>query len=122
MPRGFAELLGDSGIGPADALRSASIDVVVNSPNVGVRMRENRVFLMQFRLTENLGDNELLSTETGREQAAAQYQATQSGSLAAPPSDLVGFFPRSAGRWRGICWQPLWWRPESRRCLRARRW
>lgn len=81
-----------SGIGPADTLRSAGIEVVVDSPNVGTRMREHRVFLMQFRLTENLGDNGLLSTETGRQQTAAQYQATRSGPLAAPPADIVGFF------------------------------
>ncbi|MDQ7905371.1 GMC family oxidoreductase N-terminal domain-containing protein [Phytohabitans sp. ZYX-F-186] len=81
-----------SGIGPAETLRSAGIDVVVDSPNVGARLREHRVFLMRFRLTEDLGENRLLSTESGREQAAAQYQATRSGPLAAPPSDVIGFF------------------------------
>ena len=34
-----------SGIGPADTLRSAGVDVVVDSPNVGARAREHRVFL-----------------------------------------------------------------------------
>jgi choline dehydrogenase len=49
-----------SGIGPAETLRSAGVDVVVDSPNVGARMREHRVFLMQFRLVEDLGYNRLL--------------------------------------------------------------
>jgi choline dehydrogenase len=81
-----------SGIGPADTLRSAGVDVVVESPNVGARLREHLVFHMQFRLTEDLGYNKLLSTEAGRERAAARYQATRSGPLAAPVSDIVGFF------------------------------
>jgi choline dehydrogenase-like flavoprotein len=81
-----------SGIGPADTLRSAGIDVMVDSPNVGGRMREHRVFIMQFRLTENLGYNKLLSTGAGQQATAEQYKATRSGPLAAPASDIVGFF------------------------------
>jgi choline dehydrogenase-like flavoprotein len=81
-----------SGIGPADTLKSAGVDVVVDSPNVGARMREHRVFLMQFRLTEDLGYNKLLATEAGQRAAAAEYQATRSGPLAAPAADIVGFF------------------------------
>jgi choline dehydrogenase-like flavoprotein len=81
-----------SGIGPADTLRSVGVDVEVDSPNVGARMREHRVFMMQFRLTEDLGYNTLLSTEAGQQQAVAQYKATRSGPLAAPPSEIVGFF------------------------------
>jgi choline dehydrogenase len=81
-----------SGVGPADTLRSAGVDVVVDSPNVGARMREHLVFLMQFRLAEDLGYNRLLSTEAGQQAAAEQYQATRRGPLAAPPCDIIGFF------------------------------
>jgi choline dehydrogenase len=81
-----------SGIGPADVLKSAGVDVVVDSPNVGARMREHRVFLLQFRLADDLGYNKILSTEAGQQAAAAEYQATQSGPLAAPSFDIVGFF------------------------------
>jgi choline dehydrogenase-like flavoprotein len=81
-----------SGIGPADTLRSAGVDVVVDSPNVGARMREHLVFMMQFRLAEELGYNKLLGTEAGRQQAAAEYQATRRGPLAMPACDIVGFF------------------------------
>ena len=58
-----------SGIGPADTLRSAGVEVVVDSPNVGARAREHRVFLLQFRLAEDLGYNKLLSTEAGHQLA-----------------------------------------------------
>jgi choline dehydrogenase len=86
-----------SGIGPADTLRSAGLDVVVDSPNVGARLREHRVFMMQFRLTEDLGHNKLLATAAGQQAAAAEYQATRSGPLAAPGSDIVGFFKTRPG-------------------------
>ena len=81
-----------SGIGPADTLRSAGVDVVVDSPNVGARAREHRAFMLQFRLAEDLGHNTLLSTEAGRQEAAEQYRTARRGPLAAPPCDIVGFF------------------------------
>jgi choline dehydrogenase-like flavoprotein len=81
-----------SGIGPADTLRSAGVDVAVDSPNVGARMREHRVFMLQFRLADDLGYNKLLASEEGQRAAMAQYQATRRGPLAAPASDIAGFF------------------------------
>lgn len=81
-----------SGIGPADALRAAGVDVVVDSPNVGGRMREHRVFTMMFRLADELGYNRLLSTEAGQAQAMAEYQRSRTGVLAGPSFDVVGFF------------------------------
>jgi choline dehydrogenase len=81
-----------SGIGPADALRAAGIGVVVDSPNVGARMREHLAFRMQYRLVEDLGYNTMLGTEAGRQAAMAQYQANRSGPLATPSFDIVGFF------------------------------
>jgi choline dehydrogenase-like flavoprotein len=81
-----------SGIGPADVLAAAGVDVVVDSPNLGARMREHRVFTMQFRLAEDLGLNKVLSTEEGQAAAAAEYMATGGGPLAAPAMDIVGFF------------------------------
>jgi choline dehydrogenase len=81
-----------SGIGPADTLRSAGVDLVVDSPNLGTRMREHLAFLMQFRLSEDLGYNKLLSTGAGQQAALAEYQATRRGPLALPGTDIVGFF------------------------------
>jgi choline dehydrogenase-like flavoprotein len=71
-----------SGIGPVDTLRSAGVDVVVDSPNVGARMREHLAFMMQFRLAEDLGYNKVLSTEAGQQAAAEEYRATRRGPLA----------------------------------------
>jgi choline dehydrogenase-like flavoprotein len=81
-----------SGIGPAAALKSVGVDVVVDSPNVGLRLREHLAFMMQYRLAENLGYNKLLSTEAGQRAAEEEYRATRSGPLATPSFDIVGFF------------------------------
>lgn len=81
-----------SGIGPEDTLRSVGVDLVVDSPNVGARMREHRTFQMQFRLAEDLGYNKLLSTEQGQQAAMLEYQTNRRGVLAAPSFDIVGFF------------------------------
>jgi choline dehydrogenase-like flavoprotein len=86
------KLLQLSGIGPAALLRSVGVEVEVDSPNVGARLREHRVFLLQFRLADDLGYNKVLSTEAGQRAAAEEYQATRSGPLAAPSFDVVGFF------------------------------
>ncbi len=81
-----------SGIGNQETLGTAGIDVVVDSPNVGARMREHRVFTLQFRLTEDIGHNRLLSTTEGQQQAMEEYQETGGGPMAAPSFDIVGFF------------------------------
>lgn len=77
-----------SGIGPVETLRSASVDVMVDSPNVGARMREHRVFMLQLRLAEDLGYNRLLGTEA----AEQEYRTTRRGPLATPPCDIVACF------------------------------
>ncbi|WP_130347229.1 GMC family oxidoreductase [Herbihabitans rhizosphaerae] len=81
-----------SGVGPAETLREAGVDVVVDSPNVGARMREHRAFQMQVRLTEDLGYNKILSTPEGQQAAMVEYQTSQTGVLAAPAFEIVGFF------------------------------
>ena len=77
-----------SGIGPADTLRSAGVDVVADSPNVGARLREHRVFSLQFRLTEDLGYNRAL----GNGAAEEQYRTSRRGPLSTPSFDIVAFF------------------------------
>jgi choline dehydrogenase len=86
------KLLQLSGIGPADTLRSVGVDVEVDSPNVGARLREHLAFMLQFRLADDLGYNKLLSTEAGQRAAAEEYQTTRRGPLATPSFDIVGFF------------------------------
>jgi choline dehydrogenase len=82
------KLLQLSGIGPAAMLRSVGVDVLVDSPNVGGRLREHRVFFTQFRLAEDPGYNELLSSGA----AEREYQETGTGPLSTPSFDIVAFF------------------------------
>jgi choline dehydrogenase len=77
-----------SGIGPAETLRSAGVDVVADSPNVGGRMREHLAFMVQFRLSEDLGYNRPLADGS----AAQEYEALGTGPLSTPSFDIVAFF------------------------------
>jgi choline dehydrogenase len=88
---GTPHLLQLSGIGPAAVLREAGIEPVADSPNVGARMREHRVLKLQFRLTDDLGYNRLLSTPRGQTLAGARYLLTRGGPLAAPVYDVLAF-------------------------------
>jgi choline dehydrogenase-like flavoprotein len=84
-------LLQLSGIGPADVLRSAGVDIRIDQPNVGARMREHRCFTTQFRLTENIGYNKQLSTQLQQTITGAKYLVTRKGPLALPAYDVIGF-------------------------------
>jgi choline dehydrogenase len=85
------KLLQRSGIGPSDVLHAAGLDVRVDQPNVGARMREHHCFALQFRLNENLGYNRKLSSPLAQAMSGIQYLATKRGALAAPSYDIVGF-------------------------------
>jgi choline dehydrogenase-like flavoprotein len=85
------KLLQLSGIGPSDVLRAAGVDVRVDRPNVGARMREHHCFALQFRLRENEGYNRRLASSLAQTLSGAQYLATRRGPLAAPSYDVVGF-------------------------------
>ncbi|MFJ1968164.1 GMC family oxidoreductase [Streptomyces sp. NPDC087903] len=81
-----------SGIGPAGTLKSAGVDVLVDSPHVGGRMREHRCFVVQYRLKDNLGYNKSLSTPLRQGLSGLKYLATRRGPLAAPAFDVIAFF------------------------------
>ncbi|NGO42196.1 GMC family oxidoreductase [Streptomyces ureilyticus] len=81
-----------SGIGPAETLKEAGVDVLVDRPHVGGRMREHRCFVVQYRLKDNLGYNKALSTPLRQAFSGAKYLATRRGPLAAPAFDVIGFF------------------------------
>jgi len=70
-------LLQLSGIGPADVLRAAGVEVRVDQPNVGGRLREHRCIQLQARLRENLGYNRQLSGPVGQALAGLRYLADQ---------------------------------------------
>jgi choline dehydrogenase-like flavoprotein len=84
-------LLQLSGIGPPEVLRAAGIDVRIDQPNVGARMREHHCFLLQMRLRENIGYNRKLSSPVAQLTSGIQYLTTRGGALAAPSYDVVGF-------------------------------
>jgi choline dehydrogenase len=84
-------LLQRSGIGPAGVLRAAGVDVVVESPQVGRRMREHRCFKLQYRLTTDAGYNTRLATPAAQARTALRYLLTHRGPLALPAYDVVGF-------------------------------
>ena len=85
------KLLQQSGIGPAEVLRTAGVDVRVDAPNVGGRMREHHCFALQYRLKENLGYNRKLASPIAQAISGIRYLATRGGPLAAPSYDIVGF-------------------------------
>ncbi|WP_280263403.1 GMC family oxidoreductase [Nocardia wallacei] len=91
------KLLQLSGIGPARTLRSAGVPVAVDSPGVGARLIEHHCFVLQFRLTGNLGYNRVLGTRSGQLRSGIRYLATRSGPLAGPGHDIVGFFESRPG-------------------------
>ena len=86
-----AKLLQLSGIGPAEVLRSAGVDVRIDQPLVGARMREHRCFRLQARLRENLGYNKKLATPLGQALSGISYLLTRKGPLARPAYDVMGF-------------------------------
>jgi choline dehydrogenase len=88
-------LLQLSGIGDSSELRRLGIDVRVDSPNVGRRMREHRCVALQYRLKRNLGYNRRLATAGQQALTAVQYLATRKGPLAGGAYDVVGFFKTS---------------------------
>lgn len=91
------KLLQLSGIGDPETLTAAGVVPVVRSPNVGARMREHRVFTLQYRLTEDVGYNRLLATAAGQREAMAEYEATGGGPMGVPSFDLIALFRSRPG-------------------------
>ncbi len=89
------KLLQLSGIGDRSLLRSVGIDTVVDSANVGRRMREHRCFAIQFRLNRNVGYNRFLSTPAQQAITGMKYLLTHKGPLSTSAYDIAGFFKTS---------------------------
>ncbi|MFJ8105764.1 GMC family oxidoreductase [Streptomyces sp. NPDC096132] len=88
---GTPKLLQLSGIGPAEVLRSAGVDVRLDRPHVGARLREHRCLALRFRLNAPLGVNHLLATPAAQARTGAGYLLTRKGPLARPAYDVIGF-------------------------------
>ncbi|MGN9775707.1 GMC family oxidoreductase [Micromonospora sp. H33] len=85
------QLLQVSGIGPADTLRAAGVDVLVDQPRVGAGLREHRPMVLQYRLAGPGGYNRRLGSPLGQAAAALRYLATRRGPLALPVHDVVAY-------------------------------
>jgi choline dehydrogenase-like flavoprotein len=83
-------LLQLSGIGPAGQLRTAGIEVVHDSPDVGERMREHLAFSMPFRLRRPIGTSRYFHG-LGLLRSTLQYYTLRSGILATGPFEVGGF-------------------------------
>ncbi|SFG46948.1 Choline dehydrogenase [Novosphingobium sp. CF614] len=88
---GTPKLLQLSGIGPADVLRRAGVDVVVDSPNVGANLREHRSPMFQFRLNRQAGYNRFLSSKPRQLLAGMRYLVDRRGVMSQPGFDVVAF-------------------------------
>jgi choline dehydrogenase-like flavoprotein len=84
-----------SGIGERSLLHGLGIETIVDSPNVGRRMREHRCFALQFRINRNIGYNRSLSTMTRRAVTGAKYLVNHKGPLSTAAYDVIGFFKSS---------------------------
>lgn len=88
-------LLERSGVGRPDVLRAAGVAPVVESPNVGERVIEQRAVSMQVRFRERLGPTERLNSRPRQLREGVRYLATHCGAVATSGYDVVSAF-RSA--------------------------
>ncbi|MGH6634565.1 MAG: GMC family oxidoreductase, partial [Sphingopyxis sp.] len=74
-------LLQRSGIGSAETLRAAGVEPLIDSPDVGSRLREHLGFSMPHRLSRDVGSNRSFYG-LGLARAIAQYLLTRGGIMA----------------------------------------
>ena len=88
-------LLERSGVGRPDVLAAAGVDLLVDSPNVGEHMLEQRAVTCQYRLKANIGHHPMLNTVPRRLWTAAKYVVQRGGPLATGAYELTSFFKSS---------------------------
>ncbi|MET0447199.1 MAG: GMC family oxidoreductase N-terminal domain-containing protein, partial [Aeromicrobium sp.] len=88
-------LLERSGIGRPDVLRRASLATLVESPNVGENVIEQRAVSMQVRFRDRRGPTESLNTLPKQAAAGARYLITRRGPVATSGYDIVSAFRSS---------------------------
>lgn len=89
-------LLQRSGIGPADVLRAAGIEPVVDAPDVGGRLREHLGLSMPHRLSRDVGSNRSFFG-IGLARAMARYMLTRGGIMATGPFEVGAFLNLTSG-------------------------
>jgi choline dehydrogenase len=85
-----------SGIGPAEVLREAGVDLLKDGPDVGRNVVEHRGLVMQWRIPDQHSVNRDLQG-LRLYKSAAQYYLTRRGPLAAGVYDAVAYFRTDAG-------------------------
>ncbi len=90
-------LLERSGIGRPDILRGAGVDVLVESPNVGERVIEQRMVAMQVRLKRQIGPTQLLNSLPKQGWEGLKYLFTRRGPISTGGFDLVSQFKSAPG-------------------------
>jgi choline dehydrogenase len=88
---GSPKVLQLSGIGPRRVLEPLGIDIYLDRPNLGRRMREHRCMTLKFRLKDNIGYNRQLATNAAQAITGIKYLANRRGPLAAPAYDVLAF-------------------------------
>ena len=83
-------ILQRSGIGPADVLRHAGVTPIVDSPDVGRRMRDHLGFSMPYRLRGAPGNNREFHGR-GLWRNIARYYLRRDGPLANGPFEVGAF-------------------------------
>lgn len=90
-------LLERSGIGRPDILRRAGVDVLVESPNVGERVIEQRPVALQVRLKRQIGPTRRLNSLPKQGWEGFKYLFTRRGPISTGGYDLVCQFKSSPG-------------------------
>ena len=90
------KLLQLSGIGPAETLRAAGVDVIVDSPEVGQRMLEHPIYGIDYDLQGEKGLNHRYRG-LGLLRSLAEYFLFRGGPMATVPQE-VGIFARSGAQ------------------------
>jgi len=90
-------LLERSGIGRPDVLRSAGVDVRVESPHIGERVIEQRGVSMQVRLRNQIGPTQQLNSLPKQGWEGFKYLFARRGPIATGGYDLICQFKSSPG-------------------------
>ncbi|MEX3785770.1 GMC family oxidoreductase [Paraburkholderia sp. BR14374] len=90
------KLLQLSGIGPAKVLKSAGVQVIHDSPDVGQRLKEHLGYVMSYRLKNDKGLNHRFQG-IGLAGSMAEYFMLKKGPMATGPFE-VGAFIKSNDR------------------------
>lgn len=91
---GSPQILQLSGIGPADVLRAAGIDVTHEMPGVGANLQDHLQIRTIFKIMGAMTLNQMAGSVFGKARIAADYLLRRRGPMTMAPSQL-GIFAKS---------------------------